>query len=137
MCSSDLFPSHDTEAGKSVIISGLIKQFKLPVTLIIVPVKAVFNQFVDDIKKFFPDVSVGVIGNGQNTVGQITVGLFQSLNKLDLRNYNKHIEAVVVDEAHLINNSINNILKQLNNGFYRYGFTATPPRKDEEICSET
>lgn len=120
-------------SGKSIIISGLIKQFKTPVTLIIVPVKAVFNQFVKDIQKFFPDVNVGVIGNGQNTVGQITVGLFQSLNKLDLRNYNKHIEAVVVDEAHLINNSINNILKQLNNGFYRYGFTATPPRKNEEI----
>lgn len=88
-----------TGAGKSVIISGLIKQFKIPVTLIIVPVKAVFNQFVDDIKKFFPDVNVGVIGNGQNTVGQITVGLFQSLNKLDLRNYNKHIEAIIVDEC--------------------------------------
>ena len=74
---------------------------------------------------WFPDETIGRIGEGICDVQQITVALYQSLSKFDLSEYSKILELIIWDECHIAGNSIEKIFTQLPNTYLRYGLTAT------------
>jgi superfamily II DNA or RNA helicase len=111
-----------TGMGKTVVMGGIVAKLNTPKTLIITPTKDILNQTYTRFLNWFPDHDVGIVGDGNWFPGDITIGLFQSLKKVKLKN----IQLVIVDEVHRMNNSINKILANLIITFYRYGVTATP-----------
>ncbi|MFW6272607.1 MAG: DEAD/DEAH box helicase family protein [bacterium] len=113
-----------TGSGKSLIIGGLIEMYKVPITLVIVPSKSIFSQLADDLKKWFPDYEIGLIGDNECQVGEITVALYQSLRKWDLGQYNKMLELVIVDECFSGDTEI-----LTENGFIRFD-----KLKDEKVA---
>jgi superfamily II DNA or RNA helicase len=103
-------------------MGGIIDKLKTPKTIIITPTKQILNQTYDHFINWFPDHKIGKVGDGEKTIGHITVALFQSLKKIRI----KGCQLVIVDECHRMNNSIDIILKKLPDAHYRYGLTATP-----------
>jgi superfamily II DNA or RNA helicase len=111
-----------TGMGKTVVMGGIVNKLNVPITIIITPTKQILNQTYERFKQWFPDHKIGKVGDGEKTIGHITVALFQSLRNLKI----KHCDLVIVDEVHRMNNSIDKILTKLVNAHYRYGLTATP-----------
>jgi superfamily II DNA or RNA helicase len=113
-----------TGSGKSVVIGGIVEKLRVPETIIVTPNKTIFNQITEDFKKWFPNKTIGQMGNGQKFMGDITISLFQTLRDINLKK-NK-TQLVIVDEAHRISASHIKILSKLRWANYRYGVTATP-----------
>ena len=119
-----------TGSGKTVTACGLIAG-SAP-TLVIVHTSELLKQWQGAIKKFL-GVKAGVIGGGKFDLQDVTVGMIQTLSKLDgekLAGVKARFGAVVVDECH-------HVPAQQTFGFVgqmpaarRYGFTATPDRAD-------
>jgi superfamily II DNA or RNA helicase len=122
-----------TGSGKSVIIGGVIAAYNKPITLVITPSKSIFGQLVADFKKWFPDCTIGQIGDNQCELGEITVALYQSLRKWDLKKYNSFLQLICIDEAHQVNKSIDTIMNQFTKVHNRYGFTATPQKEEKDF----
>lgn len=115
-----------TGAGKSIIIGGIIKRFNVPKTLIIVINKTIFRQVSESLIEWFPNHSVGVIGDSQVSVGHITLSLFQSLNKIKKNDF----KLVILDEVQRVNDTITSWLNHYGkNAHYRFGLTATPQKE--------
>jgi superfamily II DNA or RNA helicase len=118
-----------TGAGKTVIIGGIIDKFYIPKTVVIVINRTIFNQTYEGLCRWFPDVSVGKVGDGINCPGHITVAMYQSL-----KNYKPDgLEMVIVDEVHRINDSIIDFLKDIPKTHYRFGLTATPQKVENNF----
>jgi len=112
-----------TGSGKTVVMGGIIDKLHIPKTVIIInPTKQILNQTYDNFCTWFPNHHVSKVGDGNKEIGHITIALFQSLKKLKV----KDCELVIVDECHRMNNSIDEILKNMPNAHYRYGMSATP-----------
>lgn len=116
-----------TGSGKSIVIGGIVDKLRTPETIIITPTKTIFNQLVADFHRWFPNKTIGQMGDGKKDMGDITIGLFQTLREI---NWNKSkAQLVIVDEAHRISASHIKILSKLRWANYRYGLTATPHEK--------
>jgi len=115
-----------TAAGKTVISAGIISRLNIPITLFVTINKTIFHQTVKDFEKWFPDIEIGRIGDGICDVSHITVALYQSLSRFDLKKYSQILELLISDEVHSAGKSIGKILGQLNKTYYRYGLSATP-----------
>jgi superfamily II DNA or RNA helicase len=111
-----------TGSGKTIVMGGIIDKLKTPKTIIITPTKQILNQTYNNFINWFPNHKIGKIGDGEKTIGHITVALFQSLKKIRI----KGCQLVIIDECHRMNNSIDKILRKLPDAHYRYGLTATP-----------
>lgn len=128
-----------TGAGKSIIIGGIIRKLNVPFkTLIIVPTTDIMMQIKSDMINWFGVNRIGQIGGGITQPSNITVALYQSLEKIQFTK--NEIKLVIVDEVHRINDTIIDMLnKQGKTIWYRYGLTATPqlisnnPRKTFEM----
>ena len=105
--------------------AGIIAKLNFPVTLVTTINKTIFNQFYKDFCVWFPDIEIGRVGDGYCEISHITIGLYQSVAKYDLRKYNKICNVWIADEIHAASNSLSKISKQLTNVYYRYGLTAT------------
>jgi superfamily II DNA or RNA helicase len=116
-----------TGMGKTVVMGGIVNKLHVPQTIIITPTKQILNQTYDRFIEWFPEYEIGKVGDGQKENGHIIIALFQSLRKLKV----KSCELVIVDECHRLNKSIDKILKNLPNTYYRYGLTATPQKKKD------
>lgn len=115
-----------TGMGKSIVLGGIIDKLCCPNTLIIVPNKSIAKQLYDSFKNWFGE-RVGIIGDNQYDQRDITVCLFQSLNKYTVARSN--LQLILCDEVHLINNTIKQFLNKYGkNIYYRYGVTATPQK---------
>jgi len=114
-----------TASGKSAIAAGIIAKLNFPIALITTINKTIFNQFYKDFCKWFPDIEIGRVGDGHCDISHITIGLYQSVAKYDLRKYNKICNLWLADEVHAASSSLSKISKQLTNVHYRYGLTAT------------
>jgi superfamily II DNA or RNA helicase len=113
-------------SGKSIIIGGIIKRFGVPKTLIIVINKSIFQQILNSLTEWFPNYSIGYIGDGQFSIGHITISLFQSLNRINKNDF----KLVILDEVQRINDSITNWLNHFGKQIhYRFGLTATPQKE--------
>ena len=119
-----------TGSGKTVIAAGIIAKYDIPMSLFVTINKSIYNQTLTDFEKWFPDIEIGRVGDSECFVGHITVALYQSLSRWDLRKYNSQLELVIVDEVHSAGKSINKIMKQFTNVPLRFGLTATPHLED-------
>lgn len=124
-----------TSAGKSYIISGIIKNLlsenKISSAIIIVPTSSLVEQFYKDIVDygFFKEDVGRVYSKHSAWEKKIVVSTWQSL-KNHLSNI-KRFDCVVVDECHGSRADVmRNILKE-SNAEYRIGCTGTMP--DERL----
>lgn len=115
-----------TGSGKSIIIGGIIKRLSIPRTLIIVINKSIFKQIRESLYEWFPNTSIGIIGDSQFSMGHITLSLFQSLGKITQSDF----QLVILDEVQRINNTVIRWLSEYGKKIhYRYGLTATPQKE--------
>lgn len=124
-----------TSAGKSLIMVKAICEIGQR-ALIVVHLKTLMVQILEDIEKYVRDekgnkIKVGVIGDGKYSVGDITVAIDKSLSK----HVHKHAQdfgAVFLDECHICPAST--IFELINsiNSKHRYGFSGTLKRKDQK-----
>jgi len=98
-------------------------------TLILVHTKLLFEQWLKEIAVQIPNVTVGKIGDGNFTIGDVTVAIYKTAyNNLDkLRD---EFSTLIVDEAHkcpadMFSHVVNNV-----NAKVKIAITATPRRKD-------
>lgn len=121
-----------TAMGKSVVLGGIVDKLYTPETLIIVPKRTIFNQLYEHFCNWFGKDIVGRVGQGIHDPNHITVCMYQSI-----KNYkaNRSLQMVLVDEAHLMNNTIVKFLNQnCKHVYYRYGVTATPHKEENEFA---
>lgn len=90
-----------TGTGKTVIAIAAICKRKQP-TLILVHTLELANQFVDRLKAFTNIRDVGFIGDTRKIIKPVTVGLLQSVTKMDPTELNKTFGQIFVDETHII-----------------------------------
>ncbi|MBA4417404.1 MAG: restriction endonuclease subunit R [Syntrophus sp. (in: bacteria)] len=117
-----------TGSGKTVLALSIIATRKQP-TLVIVHTKELLTQWIDRAASFLniPVKEIGMIGNGKQHIGKITIGTVQSLKKHDIY---KHFGQVIVDECH---HTPSTTFLEVITGFdakYILGLSATPYRRD-------
>ena len=99
-----------TAMGKTLIIGGIIDKFNCPKTFVITPTKDIMNQLINSLNQWFPNESIGQIGNGVKTMGNITVALFQSLNKMTKEIKKSKCELIIIDEVSAKLASVNDVV---------------------------
>lgn len=115
-----------TASGKTVMEAAIIDRFNTPRTLLIVPNKDLFYQSARELKRLLSLHKVGLLGDGQREVDQVTVALYQTLVNYKLNGVDKQFDMVLIDEVQTSrSDSYQIILNQLPNIHYRYGFTGT------------
>jgi len=121
-----------TGSGKTVIICALIAKLKQP-SLILVHTKELKDQFIDKLKKFTTLQEIGIIGDSEYDVKDVTVALLQTMNSLPHEKYNilnKRFGMVYLDEAHIAPaETFYSVLNRLE-AKYRFGGSATLKRAD-------
>jgi superfamily II DNA or RNA helicase len=100
--------------------------------LVLVHTEDIFNQWVGYIKRYMPDADVGTIQGSQWRLGDITVGMVQTITR-QMTRYRRlahRFGMVIVDETHHAPaESWEKILNETP-AHYRLGFTATESRAD-------
>jgi superfamily II DNA or RNA helicase len=117
-----------TGSGKTNIALSVIPRVQTP-TLILVHTGELFKQTQERCRQWL-GIEPGAIGAGKWTLRPVTVGMVQTLIRRDLSEIADYFGCVIVDECH--HSPARNwadILNQLP-AEHRYGFTATPFRKD-------
>lgn len=119
-----------TAAGKSVVLGGIVDKLNCPETIVIVPTRTILNQLHNSFCNWFGKNKVGFIGQGIVDQKQITICLFQSIDRYKI---NRSLKLICMDEVHLINNTITNFLTKCGHVYYRYGVTATPQKQENNF----
>ena len=121
----------DTGLGKTVIALNIIAKLQVK-TLIIVHKEFLMNQWIERIKEFLPDASIGKI-QGQNISisCDIVIGMLQSLS---MKDYDESIfdsfGFIIIDEVHHMGAEVfSQALLKVNTN-YCLGLSATMNRKD-------
>lgn len=124
-----------TSAGKSLIILKAIVEIGQK-AVIVVNRKTLMVQLLEDIEKYIRDennnkIKPGIIGNGHNSDGPITVAIDKTLaNNID--EVKDRYGVTILDECHIAPaNTIFTLLNGINSRF-RYGFSGTLRRKDQK-----
>ena len=124
-----------TSAGKSLMILKAGIELKQRM-LIVVHRKILMEQFIEDIEKYVRDehgnkITIGIIGSGKKTVGDITIAIDKTLAK-NLDEYKDLFGTVFMDECHLApTNTMLTVINALRCE-RRYGFSGTLKRKDQK-----
>lgn len=115
-------------AGKGEVIAALCGRLGLP-TLVVVGQREHATDLRDRINRRL-GVDAGLIGDGEDSIERITVGLIQSLDGATIEKIAPAFEVVIVDECHhAAAISYQNVLSSLL-ARRRYGLTATIDRND-------
>lgn len=125
-----------TASGKSLIISYITREiinFDTEQALIIVPTIGLVHQFKEDMIDYGIDKSlIGMVDKDHSEWdNRIVVSTWQSLanNEQELQRFNM----VVVDEVHGVRGDIlHNLLKEMPETKWRFGFTGTMPNDTNE-----
>lgn len=124
-----------TSAGKSLMIIKAICELGQR-ALIVVHRKILMQQFIEDIEKYVRDekgntITIGIIGAGKNTVGDITIAIDKTLAK-HIAEYEDTFGVVFMDECHLAPcTTMLSVINRLKCE-RRYGFSGTLKRKDQK-----
>ncbi len=86
-----------TGGGKSLIIASIIHHLQLP-SIIVVPTKALSEQFYSLLNELFPS-EAGIVNGERKQINKYLVGTIHSLLKLD-KTILKKYQAIFWDEAH-------------------------------------
>lgn len=119
-------------AGKTVMACFIIVERKQP-TLIIVHTKELLNQWKERIIQYLgiPSDQIGVIGDGKETIGTVTVGMIQTLCKRNLSEINKYFGQIIIDECqHCPASTFLDVVSNFDS-YYMLGLSATPYRRDK------
>ena len=125
-----------TNGGKTAIMGGIIKAFKIPKTLILVHSAKLARQLKDKLQ-YFLDEPIGMIGSGFfDHNAQIIIGMPGSLKitkKKDkekvfiLNNLFKSVRLICIDEVHHVaSKQFEEVLKHCKYAYSRFGFSGTP-----------
>jgi len=117
-----------TNAGKTLIAAGIYKSFKNAKALILLKEKTLYDQFIDDMPKFFGD-NWGYMQGKNIKWGDIMVCMTPTLvNRLDVfSNKLSSYNIVLFDECHLVTSKTNKkVLNKLYNTTIRVGLSGTP-----------
>ncbi len=119
-----------TGSGKTNMFMSMIPQLQTP-TLILVHTKAILDQTYERLGAWL-GVEPGIIGGGKFKLRDITVGMIQTLSRLDLKEKGiaTRFGCVIVDECHHSPALTWAAILNKMQARYRYGFTATGWRKD-------
>lgn len=131
-----------TGTGKSCVTAMLASMYPNKKILVTVPNLNLLTQTSRELKAFL-GCEIGIIGDGEKTIQQITVSTIQSLvahikqNKAtakdDLSKFLKEAAVWIADECHsAAADSYVNLSKRLINANRRYGLTATAFREDNK-----
>lgn len=120
-----------TGGGKTVCALFIASQIKLR-TLIVVHNTFLKDQWVDRIKMFLPDVTIGSIqGDEIDTDKDVIIAMIQSLSMKDYpKEIFKGIGLTIVDECHHIASEVFSQAFQKITSKHMLGLSATPERKD-------
>jgi superfamily II DNA or RNA helicase len=120
-----------TGAGKTNILMSMIPFLQTP-TLILVHTKELLMQTHRRLGEWL-GIEAGILGGGKSKLKDVTVGMIQTLARMDIRQsgVGARFGAVIVDECH--HSPAMTWAEILNRmqAKYRYGFTATAWRKDK------
>ena len=119
-----------TGMGKSLTSIYFLRKFKRK-ALIVCPSTAIANGFYEELCKAFGKNRIGFLGSGKKKLGDITVGIAQSVaNNLDA--LEKHeLGVIIFDEVHhLAALTFYKIASKLSHVGRMYGLTATAFRSD-------
>lgn len=119
---------HPTGAGKTVVMGELIRRIGCR-GLVLVHRKDLLHQTVRRFKEQLDPRMIGIIGDGIWEPNLITVATFQTLyrNPDKAIPLLKGIEQVHVDEVHhLPAKTLGEVMAQLVNAWWRFGYSATP-----------
>lgn len=98
-------------------------------TLVLVHTKLLFYQWLKELDNQLPGVSIGTIGDGKFTIGDVTVAIYKTAYN-NIKRLQDEFSLLIVDEAHkcpadMFSSVVNNI-----NCRVKIAITATPRRKD-------
>lgn len=131
-----------TNAGKTIIAAMLFKSFKDCKALILINNKPLYEQFMDDMPKFFGD-DWGYMQGKSIRWGNIMICMTPTL-RLNLTKYHNKLaefNMVLFDECHLsVSKTNKKILGSLYNTIVRVGLSGTPlshkdPTKNMDVES--
>ncbi len=120
-----------TGQGKTVSLLYILSKLKGK-TIIVVNKVPLMNQWIDEINKFLPNATVGIIkGKVANVDCDIVVGMLQSLSMIDYsESIFKDFMITVFDECHSTSSQVfsKSLFKLCS--YYTIGLSATPERSD-------
>jgi superfamily II DNA or RNA helicase len=120
-----------TRSGKTVIAIGLTQIINTS-TLFVVHNKSLlwqaYREFGERLR-----MGIGMIGDGEWTPSQVTIGMIQSLKDIKKnRKFLDEVGFVVFDECHRASDSYQKISRVMPNAHWRLGLSATPLMGDLE-----
>lgn len=127
-------------SGKSLVLTYLIKKLAVN-SLIIVPSRGLLQQLFVDLELYFGFSKVQILDTGKvrkssklKPIRLMTVQSLASLQKTsELSNVISDVDAVFIDEFHHSgSSSYTNLLPEIENIYYRFGFTGTFLRNDSK-----
>jgi superfamily II DNA or RNA helicase len=134
-----------TSSGKSFSIAELVRILNKDnlKTLITVPTISLLHQMVEDINRYcimsnFPTLEIGKIGDGLFDPKNITIGIPNSLIKLDrTKEYLKTVDALLADEVHLCANVMYfTVMQNTPQRKVTLGLSATPEVSNLDLLLE-
>jgi len=139
-----IFP---TGSGKTIIALGIFSMFPKCRILFLCHTKDLIEQTLKEIRKYFKDRDLFVIGAGyksdwneiRKAKNPIVLSTIQSFSRLNYKNYMAYFDVTLVDEMHHVNslNSQYGHAMEHNLSPRRYGLTATEPtNKKEKLINE-
>lgn len=120
-----------TGSGKTVLAIAIASALGLR-TLIVVPKQQLLTQWEQEIRKFAPNLSIGLIQGAQKyKSGQVILSILRTMGMSKLpESHFDGIDLLIIDEVH------NVAASKMSNTFFRFqpsfviGLSATPERRD-------
>lgn len=122
-------------SGKSLIGTWIASKVGFPGLVMVPSNKMLMYQFKDHFEDIIPDINVGLIGDGHFEIGDVTIGIINSLykHKDELTNfYSSPLQFLLIDEGHRIREGQKDLKNEyfhiaLNtNASMKIALTATP-----------
>ncbi len=115
-------------SGKTVMGLDLIARQGQP-ALVLVHTKDLLDQWKEAVRSFL-GIEAGIIGAGKRSIGPVTLGMIQTLQRGISEEERTAFGLVMIDEAHHAPARTFFDVLQSFPARYRYGLTATPERED-------
>lgn len=121
----------EAPCGSGKTVSGIYTSAKIGgKTIVVTPSETVFNQWVEQVKRFDPEASLGFYGGGRKMLsGDTIIAMLQTLYKHEGKKID--CDLLIVDEAHMI--AAEQFQKCVYNVNFKYSLplTATGNRFDK------
>lgn len=120
-----------TGSGKSIVMAYFIKHYPTANILITVPNRGLLKQTINTLQNVLEE-EVGVVGDGKQQWGRVTVGIINTLSNLAAEDplFFKQFDIYIADEVHRVgSNWYVPLCEAMTNNSYRIGLSATAWRE--------